>query len=273
MYHKVSTPFCQVCRFSSVNLRFEVHTCKCGANYKHQASLSVKDLFKVEGMKYSPPLKFIANSKSKLWLPHYPSAINKPSESEMMIKLMSTVFVPLCSDVTLESRYARILDKCRMPMPDDVHVGAIGLGSAKTWHGTPDARVGGVEVVQRVDSGQEWALEANSEYDSEDDSEDEGSDQSDGNNTQVEGKLLTLESNLAQAVSTCVVASFTQKTRHPELKAMVPTVLIDEREFRVILYDCEKDILLISISKALASKKGRLSRGAMALLWLVINHR
>ena len=106
-----------------MDLRLEVHRCKCGTRDKeHKATLSAKDLFNIEGMKYSPALKFIANCRDKPWLPDpdHPSASNKPSssESEMMIKLMSNVFVPLCSDVTLESRYARILDKCRMPMPD-----------------------------------------------------------------------------------------------------------------------------------------------------------
>ena len=112
-----------------------------------------------------------------------------------------------------------------------------------------------MEVVLRVDSGDEWAVE-------EDDSKDES--------TSLE--VLTRESNLAQAIGTGVVASFTAKARHPEQNALVPTVLIDDKEFRVILYDCEKDILLVSISKVLAAK-GTLSRSAMALLWLVINHR
>ena len=83
--------------------------------------------------------------------------------------------------------------------------------------------------------------------------------------------MLTRESNLAQAIGTGVMASFTAKACHPEQNALVPTVLIDDKEFRVILYDCEKDIL-ISISRVLATK-GTLSRSAMALLWLVINHR
>ena len=82
--------------------------------------------------------------------------------------------------------------------------------------------------------------------------------------------MLSTEANLP--VGTCVVASFTAKARHPEQKALVPTVLIDEKQLRVCLYDCEKDILLISTRKPLATK-GELSRSGMALLWLVINHR
>jgi len=52
--------------------------------------------------------------------------------------------------------------------------------------------------------------------------------------------VLTRESNLAQAIGTGVVASFTAKAHHPEQNALIPTVLIDDKEFRVILYDCEK---------------------------------
>ena len=45
---------------------------------------------------------------------------------------------------------------------------------------------------------------------------------------------------MAQAVGTCVVASFTAKARHPEQKALVPTVLLDEKQFRVCLYELHK---------------------------------
>ena len=117
-----------------------------------------------------------------------------------------------------------------------------------------------MEVVWREDSGETFTTVEEVV------SEDEGSAQSDGASTMVEGKVLSTEANLPQAVGTCVVA------RHPEQKALVPTVLIDEKQLRVCLYDCEKDILLISTRKPLATK-GELSRSGMALLWLVINHR
>ena len=181
-----------------------------------------------------------------------------------MISLSTQIFVPLCSEVLVESRYATILERHRLP---ELQVGDIGLGSVDTWHGTPDARIRGMEVVWRKDAGDAFAV-----VDEEDVSEDEGSVQSDGKCTAVEGKVLTTEANMAQAVGTCVVASFTAKARHPEQKALVPTVLLDEKQFRVCLYDCEKDIVLISTNKMLATK-GKLSRSGMALLWLVINHR
>ena len=36
----------------------------------------------------------------------------------------------------------------------------------------------------------------------------------------VEGKVSYKDANLAQAVGTCVVASFTAKARHPDKKKM-----------------------------------------------------
>ena len=51
----------------------------------------------------------------------------------------------------------------------------------------------------------------------------------------VEGKVLSTEANLPQAIGTCVVASFTAKARHPEQKALVPTVLIDDGSWLVLI--------------------------------------
>ena len=183
--------------------------------------------------------------------------------------------MPLCNEVILESRYTT-----RISQIPELQVSDIGLGSLHTWHGTPDARIRGIEVVWLEDSGETFTTVE--EVVSEDEesvqsdgaveevvSEEEESVQSDGASTMVEGKVLSTEANLPQAVGTCVVASFTAKARHPEQKALVPTVLIDEKQFRVCLYDCEKDILLISTSKLLATKGG-LSRSGMALLWLVM---
>ena len=77
---------------------------------------------------------------------------------------------------------------------------------------------------------------------------------------------------MMQVISTCVVSSFTAHSRHPNKLAMVPTILIDTNQFWVCLYHCEKDVLLISDVKLLATK-GHLSRSGLALLWLVMNHR
>ena len=135
----------------------------------------------------------------------------------------------------------------------------IGIGTVHTWHGTPDARVRGAEVVYRRETDEMYEV-------SQAPSDDESDAASDG------ATVMTKDANLHQAVGTCVVSSFTEKSLHPDLKALVPTIIIDEKRFRVCLYDSEKDILLISNSKCLATKGG-LSQSGMALLWLTINHR
>ena len=168
--------------------------------------------------------------------------------------------MPLCREALLESRYTAWISQIHVP---ELQVGDFGLGSVDTWHRTPDARLRGMEVVWRKDS------EEISELVEEVVSDDKGSVKS---STAVEGKVLSKEKNLSQAVGTCVVASFTAKRCHPQYKALVPTLLIDEAQFRVCLYDCDKDVLLISTSKPLATK-GTLSRSGMAFLWLVINYR
>lgn len=132
-----------------------------------------------------------------------------------------------------------------------------------TWHGTPDVRVRGAEiVVEYVGEGDELNVVRS----------DEESVASDGATSNIEAKILYNTANLPQVISTCVVSSFTEAKLHPDKQPLVPTVLVDQHKFRVCLYDCEKDILLISESKFLGTN-GHLSRSGMAFLWIVINHR
>ena len=90
--------------------------------------------------------------------------------------------------------------------------------------------------------------------------------------TPIEGKLKMKSANLRQGIATCVISAFTERTLHPHLKSCVPTILIDEMQFRVIMYDCEIDSLLISEAIDLKTKDS-LSKSAMTVLWLVLNHR
>ena len=143
---------------------------------------------------------------------------------------------------------------------DGLKVANIGLGSVETWHGTPDVRVRESPFVFRKTEESE-----NRDSDTE-------SSASDGATTTIEAKRKFLPSNLLQVISTCVVSSFTEKCLHPELPAVVPTLLMDEKQFQVCLYDCEMDVLLVSNPVELATKGG-LSGGGMTILWLVLNHR
>ena len=115
----------------------------------------------------------------------------------------------------------------------------------------------------------EWTCTTH-ESDSDSDHDHDSESESDG--MTIEGKIKYKCGNLPQIIGTCVVSSFIEKSCHSDLPAIVPTILIDKSRFRVCLYECERDILLISTCKSL-SMKGGLSQLAMALLWVVVNHR
>ena len=65
-----------------------------------------------------------------------------------------------------------------------------------------------------------------------------------GASTLVEAKVrIGWTSSLPQLVKTCVVSSFVEHSLYPQLQAMVPTILIGLRKFRVCLHR-----LILSIS-------------------------
>lgn len=253
--HKVTSNFFPFSSFSAVDMTLEAYV-----HRGFQVGIDIKDLFgvRVEEAESTSELEFITHSRRKSWPPM--SLCNNPKrvEADVMVELCREIFVPLCREVLLESRYFS-----RISEIPELQACQLGLGSLETWHGTPDARLRGTEVVWRK------GLDDSSAFVEEVFSDDE---ESDGTSTPVEGKVAFKDINLPQAIATCVVSSFTAKGRHPEQKAFVPTLLIDEKQFRVCLYDADNDVLLISTTKPLATK-GMLSRSGMAFLWMVINHR
>lgn len=206
-------------------------------------------------------LKFLNNCRSSPW-PPYPLPSVPKSEKTVLLALISKIFVHICKEVVLELSG----NEPPVPMPCPVKVDYLGMGTVKTWHGTPDARVRGVDIISRKKSEHiEGSYDDSAE-------EDAGSRDSDGATSLFEAKLKFKDANLSQAIGTCVVSSFTEKACHPAMKAMVPTILIDDAEFHIVLYDCNHDVLLLSESKAI-STKGGISKSAVTLLWSVLNHR
>lgn len=255
-FYKVSSTFCPTSAFSDLDFKIEAYTDDSG-NYR--VGFKVEDLFKVEAMDpaFTSALKFITNGRNHFWPPSTPT---KHSEKELMVSC-SNIFLPLCSEVILENTYGTFLTKRKGP--EVLQTGNIGMGTTNTWHGTPDARVRGTDLV--------W-LNASEKPEDRFLVTEDSDDESDGTATEVEGKLVAREANLTQIIGTCVVSSFTSKSRHPDKLAMVPAILIDSNQFLVCLYHCEKDVLMITDSKLLATN-GHLSRSGLALLWLVINYR
>jgi len=96
-------------------------------------------------------------------------------------------------------------------------------------------------------------------------------DDSDEDDSKEDGSEFSDE-HLPQVVATCVVSSFIENKLHSDEQALVPTILIDFKQFRLCLYDCRLNVLLISRPKLLSTKNG-LSRSAMLFLWLTINTR
>ena len=252
VFHYVDSDFFSKATFS--NLKFTLCAFTAGAA---KAAVRPTALFTFTPSEdHFEALKFLNSCRSWPWPPYpWPS---KPSEKDVMLALASDIFLPLCRDVVLEKRYnGLLLDK---PIPG-VSAADLGMGSVNTWHGTPDARVRGAQVVFREGTDEYYeARECSSE------------NESDGGTTTVETKTMSKDAHLHQAIGTCVVSSFTEKALHPNSKALVPTILIDQGHFRVCLFDSSTDILLISNPKSLTTKGG-LSQSGMTLLWLSLNHR
>jgi len=166
-------------------------------------------------------IEFIRNCKQKPWPPW---SVQPQTERASLMEISRRLFVPLCKAncVTLEKTYHSSLT------PDDeelIKSQALGMGSLKTWHGSPDARLRGTEVVYNSVTGGETDTEV------EENSQEEqnyDSDSSSGMTTTVEAKK-----NLSQLVTTCVVSSIIENKLHRNLPSAVPSILIDPTGFRV----------------------------------------
>lgn len=249
--HYIDSSVYPKCSFSDAKFDLAVHVTDGGA----QAAFYTSALFKVEAKEeHKQALDFIYRSKMVLWDP----PPKKSPEKIVTLKLCSQLLQHICkpNEVIIENAGYE-----HTPIPG-VQFGFIGLGSRKTWHGSPDVQVRGTAniVIQSMN------VEKREEEES------TNSDESDGMTTKIEEKPRVRVAHLQQAVATSVTSSFTEHNLHPTMSPAVPTILIDGDTFQVILYDCIKDVLLISTPKALHTD-GRLSSTGVAFLWLVINHR
>ena len=195
-------------------------------------------------------VKFLKRCRSIPWSPFSATPVTK--EEQIMVHIAHYILVGLCSEVTLEKRYSKRLGA----HAEEIQSTHIGIGSINTWHGTPDGRVRGCNIVFPGT-----------------DEEDASSRSSEGNTTPLEAKLsIKLWTNISQLVSTCVTSSFTEHNLHPRKNTLVPTILIDANVVQVCLYDCEHDVLLVSQQNNICNS-GRLSTTGAFFIWLTINHR
>ena len=254
-FNYVSTAFDHTASFSAVTFRVKPY----GDSAEVRLSVKLSQLFAPNNpeQQHFEHLKFINDCQDHHIWPPNPNSFKY--EKDVMIEICTEVLKPLCraEELILEAKYESVLSTAKTDVTG-LKAADIGLGSMKTWHGTPDARVRGSHLVfQEVENGE---------------SEESDAELSDGATTTVEAKRRFSQSNLPQVIATCVVSSFTENGLHPDLPAIIPTILIDAHQFQVCLYDCQTDVLLISEPVELATS-GHLSRRGMFVLWLVINHR
>ena len=112
------------------------------------ARIRAGELFELERLEAKPEnqevFKFIKNSRSRAW-PPFSKHLSKHC---VLLEISQRIFVPLCrgDEVILEKGYSTLVSKLG-PGAAGLKTGYIGIGSWKTWHGTPDTRVRGSEVV------------------------------------------------------------------------------------------------------------------------------
>ena len=269
-FHRVNPDFCPDGPFSSVRLTLKVH----GTSRRAQRAIMFNTLFKVDATnpEFDKAKEFIHRCKRKEWPPFHTSMA---SETNVMLAITSHILVHLSPEVTMEKRYSNSLSSLKssnLALPKTLTTAPLGMGVKEAWHGNIDTRAKGGVVICQGEEGEELV------YQSED--EDDESSESEGESSKSEGKhsygtTVNVEEfriSLPQVVAICVVSSFTENANHPDMSALIPTILIDKESFRICLYDCRKDVLLLSNKKAL-STNGHLSQSGIALIWAVLNHR
>ena len=265
VFHRVDPEFSPYGSFSSVTLKLEVHS---SGKPPHQEAIQFNTLFKVDfeatNSEFDEARKFIRHCRKRIWPPFHSN-----SEKSVMLEIASQILVHLCPEVTMEKRYSSLV--ASNPACGTIRTSPLGMGSVEMWHGTPDTRVRGGVVFCESGEGEELMCESE-DNESSGSEESSKSEQSDGKTVNIEGKVQSKAANLQQVVATCVVSSFTEIKSHPGRLALIPTILIDKKSFIICLYDCKKDVLLISNKKSLCTN-GHLSQSGIALLWTVLNHR
>ena len=69
-----------------------------------------------------------------------------------------------------------------------------------------------------------------------------------------------------------MLSSFIEHNLHPSQNSMVPCLLVNSSTIRVLLFDCVKDILLIS-DKVSFLTGSYVEPSTLLFLWLFLNHR
>lgn len=98
--------------------------------------------------------------------------------------------------------------------------------------------------------------------------------------TYVEGKRAIAPEHIHKLVATAITSSFVlhniSRTQNLGYNSLAPCLLINGSKFYLCLFDCVKDLLLLSEPMVLTEVRDRkkcLARRAMLAIWIIVNHR
>ena len=209
----------------------------------------------------------------------------RAEEKEVVVTIAKHVIEPLFTTL-YEKGYAETLTHAGMSSVVPVD---LGIGLATTWHGSTELRIRGCEVITTdtdLLDDEDWEYDDNgddsgAEGDGDEEKIEGGGAISEsvsddvGTNVSAEGKpRISFRRHISQLNVVCL---FTENNlaneANKDLNSAIPTILFNKNSFMVSIFDCEKDVLLISSPCALVGGKGNLSKTAAIILWIVINHR
>ena len=172
------------------------------------------------------------------------------NETQLVAHVVSELIVPLFGNATLEKRKESLSYAIK-----GANAKHIGMGNSKTWHGTPDFRINDDLCVVAAAKPSLPCDENETESESV---------------VNFDGKSAIVRAHFDQLAATAVINSFVQFNvfgRH-----ISPTILIDDHNFHVCMYDCKEDILLISDAFCYNSKtRSRFLVNGMSDLWTIVN--
>lgn len=150
-----------------------------------------------------------------------------------------------------------------------------GMGANSVWHGfidivftspyqsTPESASDDVPAIAKALEGEEELFE----------SLDESKDFEESPKMITEVKKNVSDVVLKQALAQTIVFSLIQRKRHPDRSNhMTPNIVISPKKFKIMLYDAENDIFLVSDYINLFNGDS-LSNNAVIVLWMVLHNR
>lgn len=162
--------------------------------------------------------------------------------------------------------------ECGFDHNSDPVFGCTGIGHEEVWHGFVDIILSSNGRIPETaascfDDNEGLITVASHINDFEDKLEVDNSDRN---------ASVSLSCAENRAIAQTIVFSFFQRKRHPNFSNfLIPNILISPKDFRIIMYDAENDILICSaplpIFQPYPSKS--LHIASIIILWMVLHHR